>query len=166
VIESTTPFDRDVFRDVIGHFTTGVTIVTVRHEARNYGVTVSAVSSLSLEPPMLLVCLNRSSRTQGAIGLARSFAVNILSHDQAELARRFATGRDDKFEGIPLQRGGLGHPLLEGALAHVECRITEEAVGGTHTVFLAEVEWAERFEGSPLVYFRGQFGWLGLEDAP
>jgi flavin reductase (DIM6/NTAB) family NADH-FMN oxidoreductase RutF len=159
-----TPFDREAFRDVIGHFTTGVTIVTVRREGTDYGVTVSAVSSLSLEPPMLLVCLNRSSRTQGAISLARSFAVNILREDQAELARLFATSRDDKFDGIRLRRGQLGHPLLEGALAHVDCVITEEAVGGTHTVFLAEVKWAERFEGSPLVYYRGQFGWLGLDD--
>jgi flavin reductase (DIM6/NTAB) family NADH-FMN oxidoreductase RutF len=153
--------DEQVFRDVIGHFTTGVTIVTARHDGVDYGVTVSAVSSLSLEPPMLLVCLNRVSRTQGAVDRQGAFAVNILGAGQADLARRFATNSDDKFDGLRTGYGDLGHPLLEDALAHVECRVVERAVGGTHTVFLAEVVRAERFEGEPLVYYRGQFGGFG-----
>ena len=81
------------FRDVIGHFATGVTIVTTREADVDFGVTVSAISSLSLEPPMLLVCLNRASRTQGVISRTGSFAVNILESGQADLARLFATGR-------------------------------------------------------------------------
>lgn len=154
---------QEVFRDVIGHFAAGVTVVTARDGGLDYGVTVSAVCSLSLEPPMLLVCLNRASRTQGAISRGRSFAVNILGLSGRQLARRFATDRDDKFEGVEIERGGLGHPLLKDAIARVECRVVEEATGGTHTVFLSEVERAERFEGEPLVYFRGEFGWLGLD---
>jgi 4-nitrophenol 2-monooxygenase / 4-nitrocatechol 4-monooxygenase, reductase component len=154
--------DKDVFRDVIGHFATGVTVITARDGDTDFGVTVSAVCSVSLEPPMLLVCLNRESRTQGAVSRRRGFAVNILGRNRGdELARRFATDRDDKFDGVHIAYGALGHPLLSEALAHVECRVVEEATGGTHSVFIAEVQRAERFEGEPLLYFRGELGWLG-----
>jgi flavin reductase (DIM6/NTAB) family NADH-FMN oxidoreductase RutF len=149
------------FRDVIGHFATGVTIVTAREGDVDFGVTVSAISSLSLEPPMLLVCLNRASRTQAVISRTSAFAVNILESSQAELARLFATNRDDKFAGLELERGDLGHPLLVGALAHVECQVAEEATGGTHTVFLGLVRRAVRYDGEPLLYYRGQLGWAG-----
>jgi flavin reductase (DIM6/NTAB) family NADH-FMN oxidoreductase RutF len=154
------PVDKDVFRDVIGHFATGVSVITARVEETDYGVTVSAVCSVSLEPPMLLVCLNRSSRTQGAVSRAGSFVMNVLGREQSEIARRFASARDDKFEGIGVFHGTLGHPFLVEALAHVECGVVEQATGGTHTIFIAEVVHAERFEGEPLLYFRGQFGSL------
>jgi flavin reductase (DIM6/NTAB) family NADH-FMN oxidoreductase RutF len=152
--------DRDVFRDVIGHFATGVSVITARVDGADFGVTVSAVCSVSLEPPMLLVCLNRSSRTQGAVARAGSFGMNVLGRDQSELARTFASTRDDKFDGLGISYGSLGHPLLAGALAHVECSVAEQATGGTHTIFIAEVTHAERFDGEPLLYFRGQFGSL------
>ncbi len=153
--------DKDVFRDVIGHFATGVSVITVRDAGADFGVTVSAVCSVSLEPPMLLVCLNRTSRTQGAVARAGSFAMNILGRGQTELARRFATDRDDKFDGVDVTYGKLGHPMLSVAIAHVECRVVEQATGGTHTIFIAEVKRAQRFEGEPLLYFRGEFGSLG-----
>jgi flavin reductase (DIM6/NTAB) family NADH-FMN oxidoreductase RutF len=158
-------FDASVFRDVIGHFATGVTIITTREGEVDFGVTVSAVTSLSLEPPMLLVCLNRTSRTQAAVGRARCFAVNILGVHQIELAQRFATPRDDKFAGLDVRYGPLGNPLIPGAIAHVECEVVEEATGGTHTIFIAEVRHAERFDGEPLLYYRGQLGWAGLAPA-
>ena len=151
---------KELFRDVIGHFATGVTIVTASEDGSDYGTTVSAVTSVSLDPPLLLICLNRTSRTQAVIERTRSFAVNILGVAQGELAVRFATDRDDKFVGIGVERGGLDHPLLADALAHVECRVVETATGGTHTVYFGEVERAERFEGEPLLYYRGQIGWL------
>jgi 4-nitrophenol 2-monooxygenase / 4-nitrocatechol 4-monooxygenase, reductase component len=150
--------DQDVFRDVIGHFASGVTIVTARHGDVDRGVTANAVSSLSLEPPMLLVCINRASRTHGAVSRCRSFAVNILRDGQEELARLFATRRDDKFADLELERGELGHPLIDGTLAQLECRVAEEAIGGTHSIFLAAVVSARRQEGEPLVYYRGGFG--------
>jgi flavin reductase (DIM6/NTAB) family NADH-FMN oxidoreductase RutF len=155
-------FDPLVFRDVIGHFATGVTIITTREGEIDFGVTVSAVTSLSLEPPMLLVCLNRTSRTQLAVSKTRSFAVNILGTQQRDLARVFATASDDKFAGLELRYGALGNPLIPDAIAHVECEVVEVATGGTHTVFLAEVRHAERFEGEPLLYYRGQLGWSGM----
>jgi 4-nitrophenol 2-monooxygenase / 4-nitrocatechol 4-monooxygenase, reductase component len=155
-------FDPLVFRDVIGHFATGVTIITTREGEIDFGVTVSAVTSLSLEPPMLLVCLNRTSRTQAAVTTTRRFAVNILGVDQIELAKLFATPRDDKFAGLDITYGPLDDPLIPGAIAHVECEVVEVATGGTHTVYLAEVRHAERFEGEPLLYYRGQLGWGGM----
>ena len=149
------------FRDIIGRFASGVTVITAQHEDSRYGTTASAVSSLSLEPPMLLVCLNRSSSTQHAIAAAGHFAVNILSEGQADEAMRFA-GTGDKFAGVNVVAGTTGEPLLEDALANLECRVVEEVTGGTHSVFLAEVEHATGRHGAPLAYFRGKFGRLEL----
>ena len=129
-------------------------------------MTVSAVSSLSLEPPMLLVCLNAASATQEAVRRSGRFAVNILAEHQGHIAERFARpGSDDKFEGLAARAGHTGVPLLAGVLATVECRIAEVVGGGTHRVFLAEAVHAEASEGSPLAYFRGKFGKfeLGLD---
>jgi flavin reductase (DIM6/NTAB) family NADH-FMN oxidoreductase RutF len=155
--------DGEVFRDVIGHFASGVTIITARHAGIDYGVTANAVSSLSLEPPMMLVCLNRKSRTQGAVARSKAFSVNILNDSQGDLAVRFASSGPDKFRGVGHRYGDLGSPLLGGALAHLECWVMEEVQAGTHTVFLAGVHRAERFDGAPLAYFRGRFGRLELE---
>jgi 4-nitrophenol 2-monooxygenase / 4-nitrocatechol 4-monooxygenase, reductase component len=161
---SPSPIDAGVFRDVIGHFASGVTIVTTRVEGRDFGTTASAVSSLSMEPPMLLACLNRSSETGRAIVASRAFAVSILGEGQGELATRFATKSPAKFRDGDLARGEDGIPLIAGALAHLECNVVDTATGGTHTVFLAQVHAAAAGQGSPLTYYRGRFGrWLGAE---
>src|SRR6202041_1770719 len=108
---------------VIGHFASGVTVITAMHDGERRGTTASAVSSLSLEPPMVLICLNRSSATARAVAAARRFAVNILGEDQAEEAMRFAKRADagDKFAGIAVSTGDRGEPLLTNALATLEC---------------------------------------------
>jgi len=157
--------DRDRFRDVIGHFASGVTIITSRYGDEDFGVTANAVSSLSLDPPMMLVCLNRVSRTQTAVSRSKGFSVNILNENQGDLAVRFATSESDKFRGVGVTYGELGNPLLDGAIAHLECRVIEEVSGGTHCVFLAGVQRAERFDGEPLAYFRGRFGRLELDQS-
>jgi flavin reductase (DIM6/NTAB) family NADH-FMN oxidoreductase RutF len=151
--------DPDVFRDVIGRFATGVAVITARGEDGDYGMTASAVASLSMEPPMLLVCLNRASVTHGKIERAGAFGVNVLRLDQGEVARRFAgTDRAGKFAGLGVHRGPLDTPLLDGALARIECEVSETVAGGTHTVFLGTVRHAEATDGEPLAYFRGRFG--------
>jgi 4-nitrophenol 2-monooxygenase / 4-nitrocatechol 4-monooxygenase, reductase component len=150
--------DRTVFRDVIGHFASGVTIITARDGAHVLGTTASAVSSLSLEPPMLLVCLNRTSQTGQAIARSGRFAVNILGEDQGDLATHFASKGADKFATLEVRAGQAGQPLLADALAQLECEVADTAVGGTHTVFLGEVRSAHARPGSPLTYFRGRFG--------
>jgi 4-nitrophenol 2-monooxygenase / 4-nitrocatechol 4-monooxygenase, reductase component len=152
----------DEFREVISNFASGVTVVTVFHEGRAYGTTASAVTSLSLEPPMLLVCMNKQSETGRAVSAARHFAVNILGAGQADLAERFAQKGGDKFAGVRTAPGKWGEPLFEDALATLECRVAEETSGGTHYVFLAEVEGGAASGGTPLAYFRGQFGRLEL----
>lgn len=151
------------FRDVIGRFASGVTVISVECEDESYGTTANAVSSLSLEPPMALVCMNETSSTGRAIARARAFAINILGEGQAELARRFATKAPDKFDGVPVVRGPFGQPLIDGALATVECEVVQAVRGGTHTVFIGEVRSASSQEGAPLAYFRGRFGRLELE---
>ena len=150
--------DENLFRDAISRFATGVTVITTHAAGADHGTTASAVSSLSLDPPMLLICLNKSSATQAAIHDAGFFAVNILGDGQADLAHQFARKSTEKFDGVDLIRHETGAPILAEALAYFECRVSELATGGTHTVFLAEVIGASAREGSPLTYFRGKFG--------
>lgn len=155
--------DRELFKEVIGHFATGVTIITARHEGTDYDLTANAVSSLSLDPPMLVVCIHKETGTCNAVSHSKVFTVNILRDDQGELAMQFAKPEPDKFRGTSVSYGELGEPFLENVLAHLECRVAEEVTGGTHSVFLAEVQSARAKEGDPLAYFRGQMG--RFEDA-
>jgi 4-nitrophenol 2-monooxygenase / 4-nitrocatechol 4-monooxygenase, reductase component len=155
--------DKETFRHVIGHFASGVTVITARAGDEDFGATASAVSSLSLDPPMLLVCLNIGGSTQAAIHSSRSFAVNILDEDQGIIAERFATPHGKRFEGLDVQRGNSGAPLLADSLAYCECRVAEDVLAGTHRVFLANVARAVAREGSPLTYFRGKFGRFEVE---
>jgi flavin reductase (DIM6/NTAB) family NADH-FMN oxidoreductase RutF/DNA-binding GntR family transcriptional regulator len=150
------------FRDVIGHFASGVTVITSRHDGEPKGTTASAVTSLSLEPPMVIVCLNKTSSTGQAVSASGRFAVNILGEDQASEAMSFAKKEGDKFSGVAMNDGACGEPLLADALATLECHVAEEMTGGTHSVFFGEVERASARAGAPLAYFRGQFGRLEL----
>lgn len=155
--------DPTVFRHVIGHFASGVTVVTAAEGGRRYGMTASAVTSLSLEPPMLLVCLNHRTHTQAVVSRTNRFAVNILGEEHGMVAERFALPTDDtrdgdKFAGLTVATGRLGAPLLANALARLECRVTQAVTGGSHRVFLAEVVHAEAGDGAPLTYYRGRFG--------
>src|SRR3954453_3627910 len=152
----------DEFRDVISHFASGVTVITAVHEGRAYGTTASAVTSLSLEPPMLLICMNKQSETGRAVAASGQFGVNILGAHQADLAERFAQKGGDKFADVPVSEGKWGEPLFDEALATLECSVAEETTGGTHYVFLAEVESGSARGGTPLAYFRGEFGRLEL----
>src|SRR3954449_12953799 len=152
----------DEFREVISHFASGVTVITALHDGRPYGTTASAGTSLSLEPPMLLVCMNKQSETGRAVAQSKRFGVNILGADQVHLAERFAQKGGEKFAGVPVTPGKWGEPLFDEALATLECRVAEETTGGTHYVFLAEVESGAARGGTPLAYFKGEFGRLEL----
>jgi flavin reductase (DIM6/NTAB) family NADH-FMN oxidoreductase RutF len=156
--------DKETFRHVIGHFASGVTVLTTRNGEEDFGATASAVSSLSLEPPMLLVCLNTRSSTQEAIHGSGLLGVNILDENQGVVAELFASPRGtDKFDGLNVARGIGGVPLLADSLAYCECRVAESVVAGTHRVFLSDVINAVAREGSPLTYFRGKFGRFEVE---
>jgi flavin reductase (DIM6/NTAB) family NADH-FMN oxidoreductase RutF/DNA-binding GntR family transcriptional regulator len=151
-------FDAETFRHVVGHLPSGVTVVTTRTSDSEFGMTASSVTSLSLDPPMMLACLNRSSPTSCAVSQAGAFAVNVLGEGHEHLAQQFAVRSDNKFSGVAVLEGTLGMPVLADALAHIECEVVEEVTGGTHTVFLGRVVDAKAEEGSPLTYFRGGFG--------
>ncbi|TFV84878.1 FCD domain-containing protein [Microbacterium sp. dk485] len=155
--------EENVFRNVVGHFASGVTVITTADGDDLFGTTVSAVSSLSSDPPMMLICLNRSSVTHDAVARSGRYAINILSAAQGDLARTFARKGDDKFAGVGHTISPRGLPLLAGALASIECVVDETAVGGTHTIFLGRVVAAEAQDGEPLAYYRGTFG--NLESA-
>lgn len=164
-MELSTPVTSEEFRDVIGRFATGVTVITANHDGRPYGTTASALTSVSLEPPTLLICMNLESSTGQAIAECSRFAVNILAEHQADLARQFATMDADKFEHVDFRTGDSGAPLLD-ALATLECRVVDEVVAATHRVFLAEVEQATCGSGPPLAYFRGEFARLAPTAEP
>lgn len=155
------------YRAAISRFLTGVTLVTTRHEGVAQGITASAVASVTLEPPTLLVCLNQQSGSCHVISASGRFCVHVLAEDQLALARHFASRAQDKFAGLaalglgPACDSALGNPRLDGALAYLECRVTTQTDVGTHRIFFGEVVAVEAREGSPLAYFKGQFASLG-----
>ncbi|MFC5822170.1 flavin reductase family protein [Nonomuraea harbinensis] len=146
----------DQFRHVIGHFPTGVAVLTTVVEGEGHGATVSALTSLSMEPPMLLVCLKHTSRTLSAIKRRGSFLVNLLAEDQAHVAAHFATREGAKI--APPDPEGEGLPVVPGALGAIECEVESMVRGGSHLVITATVRRAEVFGGRPLTYYRGRFG--------
>ena len=148
----------DDFRRVLGHFATGVTIVTTCDaDQRPTGLTASAFSSVSLDPPLVLICVDHKSQSYPALREAGRFGINVLHLDHEPMSRRFASTRLDKFEGVAFRMGGLGVPLIEGALAHIECRTVSAHVEGDHTIFVGRVESAQVGEGEPLLYYRGRY---------
>jgi flavin reductase ActVB len=149
----------DEFRRVLSHFASGVTILTTREgNGRPVGLTASAFTSVSLDPPLVLACVDLKARCHDAFGAAERFAVNVLGVDQEPLSQRFASaGVDDKFDGLVLVSGALGLPLLEGALAHIECAKVAAYPAGDHTILLGRVDAAAVGEGHPLLYYRGRY---------
>lgn len=150
--------DSAELRRVMGLFATGVTIITTRDGRGNfYGLTANAVTSLSLVPPLLIVCIDRKAETFLHFYDSKTFVVNILAADQAALSTRFAQSGGDKFGGVPHRIGKLGAPVLEGVLGHLECRIVETHEGGDHVIHVGEVEHAESPGGPPLLFFQGRY---------
>lgn len=148
------------YRDAISRFLSGVTVITTSHGGEMQGITATAVASVTLQPPTLLVCLNRQSATCRTLIDSGLFAVNVLHSNQQQLAQRFATKQPDKFAGVAMTTGTLGMPLLDGALAHLECRVSAQNDIGTHRIFFGEVVSVAVAEGTPLGYFRGKFSTL------
>jgi flavin reductase (DIM6/NTAB) family NADH-FMN oxidoreductase RutF len=154
--------DADTFRSVLGRFASGVTIVTVRDDRGNdHGMTVSAFCSLSLDPPLVLMCVDHAASMHALLLGHPRFGVSILSSDQEHCSRRFAdTDETERFDGLAYKRGENGVVLLENALAHLECRLLEHVDAGDHTIFVAAVDRAEPLTGRPLLYYRGGYAQL------
>jgi len=155
--------DADTFRAALGRFASGVTIITARDaDGVDHGMTVSAFCSLSLEPSLVLVCIDHTASMHELLLSHPTIGVNILSSEQETYSRRFAAEEDDRFDGIAFQRGEHGVVLLEGALAHLECELVRHHDAGDHTVFIAEIARASMTdgEGRPLLYYRGGYAQL------
>ena len=152
--------DEIAFREAIAHFATGVTVVTTTYHGRPAGMTASAVCSLSVDPVLLLVCIDNRLATHEAIDASRRFAVNVLGEGDEALARRFARRAEDKFDGVPLIEDS-DPPLLAQAIASFVCDVDERVPGGDHSIFVGRVLTCTASPGCrPLLYFRSSFGAL------
>ena len=152
--------DSRQFRTALGSFATGVTIVTTRAaDGQPIGLTANSFNSLSLDPPMVLWALAKSSKSLPAFAAAEHFAVHILAADQQDLANRFATRGADKFGGVPTTPGErTGAPLVDGACVHIECKMHERRPAGDHAVLIGEVVGGAHGEHAPLLYHSRAFG--------
>ncbi len=159
------PVEAQEFKAALGRFPSGVTVVTLNHQGQDHGMTASAFSSLSLDPPLVLVCVKKGNATHGLLEAAGSFGVSFLSQDQVERSNRFAGffPKDaDKFADLGFVRGeASGAALLDGAMACLDCSLHQVLDGGDHSIFIGQVE-GTRVEGDkdalePLLYFAGAY---------
>jgi 3-hydroxy-9,10-secoandrosta-1,3,5(10)-triene-9,17-dione monooxygenase reductase component len=150
------------FRTILGHFATGVTVVTGHGPDGPVGLAVNSFTSVSLDPPLVLVCMARTSSTWPTIRDGGSFAVNILGEHQEDTSRRFGASSGDRFEGVGWSPGKTGSPILRDAIAYVECVIDAEHEGGDHVIVVGRVvELGQPADGGPLLFWRGGYARLG-----
>jgi len=150
--------DLKELRRVMGHFATGVTVVTTKDGADTpFGLTANAFASLSLQPPLVLVCVDKGAHCYSCFERSKIFAVNVLAEGQEEISRRFATKGAEKFNGIPWHKGESGVALLDGAIGHIECKVASSYDGGDHTIYVGEVLRAATAGERPLIFFQGKY---------
>ena len=153
--------DPDLFRSVLGRFATSVTVLSARDaKGVDHGMTVSAFCSVSLNPPLILACVDKTASVYDLLFATDAIGISILSDKQEECSRRFAEKDADRFEPREIQRGESGVALLRDAHAHLECRIVARHDAGDHTIFVAAVEKAATLGGHPLLYYRGGYAQL------
>ncbi|MBI4362583.1 MAG: flavin reductase family protein [Euryarchaeota archaeon] len=154
------PFTSQDFRRAMGAFATGVTVVTTRLEGKPHGFTANSFTSLSLEPPLVLVCVDKKTTAHPMLTRSRIFAVNILAADQEEVSRKFADKAQEatRFDGLRTATGVTGAPLIEGSLAYADCRVVAVHDGGDHSIFVGLVEdlatWQDK---PPLLFHKGRY---------
>ncbi len=158
------------FRKAMGCFATGVTIITLDLEGEVLGMTANAFASVSLDPPLLLVCVDHSARTHAHMHTKKRFGVNILAEHQREISEYYALPvhtheRAEEEAGARFDRTPQGTPILHGALAYLECRLQSAEEAGDHTIFIAQVEDVVVRQGEPLLFFRGSYREIGQEVA-
>ena len=152
------PINKDEFRAALGRFASGVTVVTTTDaDGKMYGLTVSAFCSVSLEPPLILVCVEKTTGSHRAIKEGEFFAVNILRESQQYYSDRFASYLPDKFDNIEFEISDNGVPVLSNTLAGLECRLNDAHDGGDHTIFVGLVEKSHISIDKPLIYFHGNY---------
>jgi flavin reductase (DIM6/NTAB) family NADH-FMN oxidoreductase RutF len=155
---------KDEYRRLIGCFATGVTVITMAQGREVRGMTANAVTSVSLEPLLLLVCVDKSTITHQFMEESQAFAVNILAEDQEQVSRALATRDSEdarRLIGYTYHPGETGSPILDECLAYVECQVTEVLPGGDHSIFIGRVVGGGvQREASPLIFYRGKYGRL------
>lgn len=144
-------------------FPSGVTVVTTAEGNQRWGMTVASFASLSLEPPLILVCLETRVETCAAIIRTGHFGISVLAADQAHVSNQFAAPVDDRFAGVPVQPGSLGDPLIDGAVSQIECALHDTLPGGDHTIFVGAVVEARISELNPLLYLGSRYRTIGEE---
>jgi flavin reductase (DIM6/NTAB) family NADH-FMN oxidoreductase RutF len=155
------PVSEIEFRNALSRFASGVSVVTTRDgSGRFFGITVSAFCSVSLVPPLVLICIEKITASHFAFAESGAFVVNVLKHSQVDLSERFAAPAPDKFEDIACHQGIEGIPVLNESLATIECRLIGVHDAGDHSIFVGEVETTSASEGDPLLYFRGRYDTL------
>ena len=153
------PISQEEFRAALGRFASGVTVVTTKDALGElHGITVSAFCSVSLQPPMVLICIEKTAGSHPAVEESAIFVVNVLREGEAEISELFASQRPEKFELIKWTAGIEGVPALDDALATLECRVKFSYHGGDHSIFVGEVENVSVNDGEPLLYFRSSYG--------
>jgi 3-hydroxy-9,10-secoandrosta-1,3,5(10)-triene-9,17-dione monooxygenase reductase component len=156
-------FDAAKFRQVLGHFPTGVTVITGLDDGVPVGMAIGSFASLSLEPPQVLFCVGANSSSWPKIQSHGSFCVNILADDQEDVCRVFASKAEDKFAEIGWKRSRNDNPLLDGVLAYIDCTIETVVESGDHAIVIGAVADLEVLhEGGPLLFFRGGYGRFAL----
>lgn len=159
IIEDGATFDGAKFRQVLGHFPTGVTVITSMTDGQPVGFAVGSFASLSLDPPQVLFCAGQQSSTWPKIKAAGRFCANVLADNQEDVCRVFASKAEDKFTEIGWKHSGNGSPLIGDALAYIDCEIADVVESGDHYVVIGTVTDLDvQHEGGPLVFFRGGYG--------
>jgi flavin reductase (DIM6/NTAB) family NADH-FMN oxidoreductase RutF len=153
------------FRKAMGCFATGVTVITVDHDGEIHGMTANAFTAVSLDPVLVLVCVEQRARTHAHLHARKRFGVNVLSSGQRSISEYYARSAEahqhPEAAGARFDRTAHGTPVLQGALAFLECRLHSAQTAGDHTIFIAEVEQVEVREGDPLLYFRSRYRDIG-----
>lgn len=157
--------DQDQFRQIMGNFATGVTVVTTRVDGTDHAMTVNSFASVSLDPPLVLFNADRETTTHDLIASGECYAVNILSADQEWISNRFAGEHkemEDPWEDVPIQREATNAPIIEDSIGYIDCSLYEAYDGGDHTIYVGEVEQTElqNPEEPALTFFRGNYGSL------
>jgi flavin reductase (DIM6/NTAB) family NADH-FMN oxidoreductase RutF len=146
------------FRQLLGRFTTGVTVITMYlPDGRPAGMTANSLASVSLKPPLVSVCIDHTAELYASLLAASGFVINVLEASQESLSRRFAAKHLDRFDGVGFHASPGGHPVLDGVLAWMECTPHATFPGGDHTILVARILSGATTEGAPLVYFRGSY---------
>ncbi len=154
------------FKSALSRFASGITVITtVDGSGAPVGLTVTAFSSVSLHPPLVLVCVDKSANSHPAIALKGHFVVNMLAEEQEQLSSLFASRSvQNRFAHMPYRLNSNKIPVLDGCLASLECQVENIYEGGDHTIFVASVLDASTGEGKPLLYFAGRYGRLEKQD--